>query len=157
MDPTTLPDGRVARTPSPSADIIDTASGDDDSSSHASLQDAYIDQDALDRVLEDNDRASSFASTEPDYASTVSSHHEEQTPKENLNPDNILDAEGIKKISELTAREAIITNGIERDKQKTIRKQDVEAREAILELDRQQAEAEETQAREIAAISAREP
>ena len=80
----------------------------------------------------------------------------EQTPKEDLNPDNILDAEGIKRISDLTAREAIITNGIERDKQKTIRKQDVEAREAILELDRQQAEAEETQAREIAAITARE-
>jgi uncharacterized membrane protein YqiK len=80
----------------------------------------------------------------------------EQTPKENLNPNNILDAEGIKKISDLTAREAIITNGIERDKQKTIRKQDVEAREAILELDRQQAEAEETQAREIATIQARE-
>jgi uncharacterized membrane protein YqiK len=80
----------------------------------------------------------------------------EQTPKENLNPDNILDAEGIKKISDLTAREAIITNGIQRDKEKTIRKQDVEAREAILELDRQQAEAEETQAREIATITARE-
>lgn len=80
----------------------------------------------------------------------------EQTPKENLSPDNILDAEGIKKISDLTAKEAIITNGIERDKQKTIRKQDVEAREAILELDRQQAEAEETQAREIASITARE-
>ena len=80
----------------------------------------------------------------------------EQTPKENLNPDNILDAEGIKKISDLTAREAVVTNGIERDKEKTIRKQDVEAREAILELDRQQAEAEETQAREIASITARE-
>ncbi|MBN1852079.1 MAG: flotillin family protein, partial [Pirellulales bacterium] len=80
----------------------------------------------------------------------------EQTPKEDLSPDNILDAEGIKKITDVTSREAIITNGIERDKQKTIRKQDVEAREAILELDRQLAEAEETQQREIAAITARE-
>lgn len=80
----------------------------------------------------------------------------EQTPKDNLSPDNILDAEGIKKITDVTSREAIITNGIEREKQKTIRKQDVEAREAILELDKQLAEAEETQQREIASITARE-
>ena len=80
----------------------------------------------------------------------------EQTPKDNLNADNILDAEGIKKITDLTARQAVLANNIERDKEKTIRKQDVEAREAILELDRQQAEAEERQAKEIAAITARE-
>jgi len=80
----------------------------------------------------------------------------EQTPKENLNVDNILDAEGIKKITDLTAKQAVLANDIERDKEKTIRKQDVEARETILELDRQQAEAEERQAREIAAITARE-
>ncbi|MCA9247823.1 MAG: flotillin family protein [Planctomycetales bacterium] len=80
----------------------------------------------------------------------------EQTPKEQHNPDNILDAEGIKKITDLTAKQAVLANDIERDKEKTIRKQDVEAREAILELDRQQAEAEERQAKEIAAITARE-
>ena len=80
----------------------------------------------------------------------------EQTPKELLNPNNILDAEGIKKITALTAREIVLANGIEREKQKTIRKQDVEAREAILELDKQQAEAEQKQLREIATITARE-
>jgi len=80
----------------------------------------------------------------------------EQTPKENLNADNILDAEGIKKITDLTAKQAVLANGIDRDKEKTIRKQDVEAREAILELDRQQAEAEERQQREVATITARE-
>lgn len=80
----------------------------------------------------------------------------EQTPLAMLNPDNILDAEGIKKITELTAGEHVLSNHIEREKQKTIRKQDVEAREAILELDRQQAEAEEKQQREIAEITARE-
>lgn len=58
--------------------------------------------------------------------------------------------------SELTAREHIISNDINREKEKTIRKQDVEAREAILELDKRQAEAEEKQRREIAEISARE-
>ena len=80
----------------------------------------------------------------------------EQTPVDKLDPRNIMDAEGIKKITELTAREHIISNDINREKEKTIRKQDVEAREAILELDKQQAEAEEKQRREIAEISARE-
>ena len=80
----------------------------------------------------------------------------EQTPKDKLNIDNILDAEGIKKITDLTAREAILANGIERNMEKTIRKQDVEAREAILELDRQQADAEERQVKEIATITARQ-
>jgi len=80
----------------------------------------------------------------------------EQTPIDKMDPRNILDAEGIKKITELTAREHVISNDITREKEKTIRKQDVEAREAILELDKQQADAEERQKREIAEITARE-
>lgn len=80
----------------------------------------------------------------------------EQTPVDKLDPRNIMDAEGIKKITELTAREHIISNDINREKEKTIKKQDVEAREAILELEKQQAEAEERQQREIGEISARE-
>lgn len=80
----------------------------------------------------------------------------EQTNLELLNPDNILDAEGIKKITELTANQAILANDIARSKQKTIKKQDVEAREAILELEKQQEEAEQKQQREIAEIKARE-
>ena len=80
----------------------------------------------------------------------------EQTDLEKLNPNNVLDAEGIKKITDLTAVEATQANHIAREKEKTIRKQDVEAREAILSLDRQQAEAEEKQAKEIAEITARQ-
>lgn len=80
----------------------------------------------------------------------------EQTPLGLLNPDNILDAEGIKKITELTAREHILSNNINREKEKTIKKQDVEAVEAILELERQRVEAEQKQAREIAEITARQ-
>ena len=80
----------------------------------------------------------------------------EQTPIEKLNPLNILDAEGIKKITDLTAREHILANEITREKQKVIKKQDVEAREAILELERQQVEAEQKQQREIAEVTARE-
>ncbi len=80
----------------------------------------------------------------------------EQTPVNYLKADNILDAEGIKKITELTAAQNIKSNLIKRDEEKTIRKQDVEAREAILELDKQLAEKEEQQKREIANIKSRE-
>ncbi|SFC09825.1 Uncharacterized membrane protein YqiK, contains Band7/PHB/SPFH domain [Zunongwangia mangrovi] len=80
----------------------------------------------------------------------------EQTPISHLKPDNILDSEGIKKITELTAVQNMKANLIKRDEEKTIRKQDVEAREAILELDKQLAEKEEAQKREIANIKARE-
>jgi len=80
----------------------------------------------------------------------------EQTPLEKLNPDNILDAEGIKKITDLTAQQAVLANDINREKEKTIKKQDVEARETILELERQQVDAEQRQQREIAELTARE-
>lgn len=79
----------------------------------------------------------------------------EQTDLEMLNPNNVLDAEGIKKITDLTATEQTRANFITREKEKTLKKQDVEAREAILNLERQQAEAEEKQHREIAEITAR--
>jgi uncharacterized membrane protein YqiK len=80
----------------------------------------------------------------------------EQTPLKLLDPDNILDAEGRKKIIELTSTQRIKANDIEREAQKVIKKQDVEAREAILALERQQAEAEAKQAREIGTSQARE-
>ena len=73
-----------------------------------------------------------------------------------MKADNILDAEGIKKITELTAAQNVKSNLIKRDEEKVIRKQDVEAREAILELDKQLAEKEEQQRREIANIKAHE-
>ena len=80
----------------------------------------------------------------------------EQTNLERLNPNNVLDAEGIKKITDLTAREITLANSITREKEKTLKKQDVEAREAILALERQQVDAEEKQEREIAEITARQ-
>ncbi|MCH5376314.1 MAG: flotillin family protein, partial [Planctomycetes bacterium] len=80
----------------------------------------------------------------------------EQTPMDMMDPQNILDAEGIKKIVDLTAREHVLANELTREKEKTIKKQDVEAREAILALERQQIEAEEKQKREIAEVTARQ-
>ncbi len=80
----------------------------------------------------------------------------EQTPVEHLDEDNILDAEGIKKIRDLTAKQITLANKIQREKEKEIKKQDVEAREAILELEKQQIEKEELQKREVANIRSRE-
>lgn len=80
----------------------------------------------------------------------------EQTPVEMLDPDNILDAEGIKKITMLTAEQAKLSNKIQRDKEKVIKQQDVEAREAILELERQLKETEARQQREVETVRSRE-
>jgi uncharacterized membrane protein YqiK len=80
----------------------------------------------------------------------------EQTPKSSLDPHNILDAEGIKKITELTAAQNIRTNILERDEELAIKKKNVETIEAMLELERQQSDAEARQKREIATIQARE-
>lgn len=80
----------------------------------------------------------------------------EQTPLESLDEHNILDAQGIRKITELTAAEHVVTNLHSNNEIKLIKKQDVERVEAVLALDRQQAEAEAKQTREIATIRARE-
>jgi len=80
----------------------------------------------------------------------------EQTPKVALDPNNILDSQGIKKITELTASQNIQTNIFEKDEELAIKKKNVEAREAMLELERQQADAEAKQAREVASVIARE-
>lgn len=80
----------------------------------------------------------------------------EQTPLAELDAKNILDAQGIRKITELTAVEAVATNIASREEEKQITAKDVETREAVLELLRQQADAEARQAREIATVKARE-
>ncbi len=80
----------------------------------------------------------------------------EQTPKANLDPSNILDAEGIRKITELTAAQNVQTNIFERDEELAIKKKNVSTVEAMLELERQQADAEARQMREVETLKARE-
>ncbi|MFB9836233.1 SPFH domain-containing protein [Actinoallomurus acaciae] len=82
--------------------------------------------------------------------------HLEQTPLNSLSPTNILDAQGIRKITELTAIEHVRTNEYQRNEEKEITRQNVDAREAILELERRQAEAEVKKKREIETVRARE-
>lgn len=80
----------------------------------------------------------------------------EQTSLDKMDAHNILDAQGIKKITELTAIESIRTNELKRDEEMRIKKKNVETREAILELERQQSDAESRQGREIGSVRARE-
>ena len=80
----------------------------------------------------------------------------EQTPIEHLDPQNILDAQGIRRITELTAIEHIKTNEFENNEKKAITKQNVERAKVILELDREHADAESKQKREIESVRARE-
>ncbi len=79
-----------------------------------------------------------------------------QTPLEQLDPNDIMDSHGIKKITELTSEQAIQTNEINQKKAEVITKRNVEAKERILELEKQQAEAEAKQQAQIDIIQARE-
>ncbi|MCH0572779.1 flotillin family protein [Streptomyces sp. MUM 136J] len=80
----------------------------------------------------------------------------EQTPLGQLDPSNVLDAQGIRKITELTAVEHVHTNEAQRNEEKEITRQNVDAREAVLELERRQVDAEIKQKREIETSRARE-
>ena len=80
----------------------------------------------------------------------------EQTPIEMLDRENILDAQGIRKITELTTIQNVLTNDFRQDERKKITKQNVEADEAVFALERQRAEAQAKQKREIETIQARE-
>ncbi len=80
----------------------------------------------------------------------------EQTPKSKLDATNILDSEGIRKITEITATQNIETNRLEKDETLAITKKNVETKEALLALERQQVDAESKQTREIETVKARE-
>jgi len=80
----------------------------------------------------------------------------EQTPMSQLDQRNILDAQGIKKIEQLTSEEMEHTNQIRRKREQTIKEQDVEATKNILRLEKLQVEEEQKQKREIAELTAQE-
>ncbi|AWM80183.1 hypothetical protein DKL61_07310 [Gammaproteobacteria bacterium ESL0073] len=80
----------------------------------------------------------------------------DQTPIEHLKNTNIMDAEGIRKIVERTSTEIVKTNELDRDKDLAITKKNVETQEATLALERQRADAENRQKREVETTKARE-
>lgn len=80
----------------------------------------------------------------------------EQTPMTQLDSANVLDSQGIRKITQITAEQNVETNSLKQEERKAITKQNVEADEAVFELERQRADAKAKQEREIATIQARE-
>jgi flotillin len=79
----------------------------------------------------------------------------EQTPKGMLSADNILDVVGLEKIATITREKKVNINEQEREEEKSITRQNVDAREKILDMEKELAEAEEKQKLEIANIEAR--
>ena len=65
----------------------------------------------------------------------------EQTPKEMLNPDNILDVQGLEKIALITREKKVKINEQEKEEEKQITRQNVDAREKILDMEKELAEA----------------
>lgn len=74
----------------------------------------------------------------------------EQTPIESLDKENILDAQGIEKITRLTSVQNVTTNHHKNEERKKIKDQDVRAQKEIMNMDREQVEAQEVQKREMA-------
>ena len=80
----------------------------------------------------------------------------EQTSLSVLDPSNILDAEGIRKITEITTTHRVVTNDLNREAEKKTKAKDVETAQALFELDRQEKAAEYRATREMATTKARE-
>jgi uncharacterized membrane protein YqiK len=80
----------------------------------------------------------------------------EQTPIEALDKDNIMDSEGIRKITDLTVIQNVKTNELRQKERMEMGSQNLTADEAIFRFDQRRAEAEAKKAREIAVAQARE-
>lgn len=78
----------------------------------------------------------------------------DQTSQEMLSDTNIFDAQGKKKITEITQAALVERNRIERDAQRDMTLKNVETRKEVLDLERQQAEAEANQSTQVAKIRA---
>ncbi|MDK9756576.1 peptidase, partial [Vibrio sp. D173a] len=80
----------------------------------------------------------------------------DQTALDAHSPGNILDVEGIRKISAITAQKNTETNAIRQDERTTIKKKNVEAEANRLQLDKQEKESIARTQREIDIIKAQE-
>lgn len=80
----------------------------------------------------------------------------EQTPLEALDKDNIMDADGIRKITEITVQHNVQTNELRQKERMETGSQNLNADEAIFRFEQRRAEAEAKKAKEIAVAQARE-
>jgi uncharacterized membrane protein YqiK len=78
----------------------------------------------------------------------------DQTPLTYLKDDNVFDAQGKRRITEVTQDQLVRRNEIERNAERAIREKDVSTRKEILNLDRDREVAEATQKREVANVQA---
>ena len=78
----------------------------------------------------------------------------DQTNTERLSSENVFDAQGLRKIAEITQRASVEKNMYERDAQREIVNKNVDTKKQVLDLEKDQAEAEATQEAEVAKIRA---
>jgi uncharacterized membrane protein YqiK len=80
----------------------------------------------------------------------------EQTPIEKLDAQNVLDAQGIRKITALTAEQNVQTNELKQKERMDIGRQDLTADEAVFRFDQSRADAEAKRDKEIHIARTRE-
>lgn len=80
----------------------------------------------------------------------------EQTPLEHLDKDNIMDADGIRKITDLTVIQNVRTNELRQKERMEMGSQNLNADEALFRFEQRRAEAEAKKEKEIAVAKARE-
>ena len=85
---------------------------------------------------------------------TVTISRLDQTDPHGLSDENIFDAQGKKKITEITAAARVERNRLERLAEQAITQQNVHTTEQVLGLERQRAEATATQERDVANVNA---
>lgn len=78
----------------------------------------------------------------------------DQTDPAELSDNNVFDAQGKKKITEITAAAMVERNRLDREAEQARTQKDVETRQQVLELERQRAEAEANQGAEVAKVRA---
>jgi uncharacterized membrane protein YqiK len=85
---------------------------------------------------------------------TVTISSLDQTPLEFLKDDNVFDAQGKRRITEVTQDQLVKRNEITRNAERDIRTKDVSTRKQILDLDKDRAVAEANQGRDVANVQA---
>lgn len=80
----------------------------------------------------------------------------EQTPLEHLDKDNIMDADGIRKITDLTVIQNVKTNELRQKERMEMGSQNLNADEALFRFEQRRAEAEAKKEKEIAVAKSRE-
>lgn len=80
----------------------------------------------------------------------------EMTPLEQLNANNILDAQGIRKITEITSQQNVRTNELKQTERMEIGRQNLASDEALFRFEQQRADAAAKKDKEVAITQARE-